>query len=85
MQQSLRQHNQDFLHTKLADVLSLDGKYSEALASYHTAMALNPNNEDAKVGLEKLEKRMRGVDPDLEDEEGEDAEAGDVEESWGAA
>ena len=26
LQQSLRQHNQDFLHTKLADVLSLDGK-----------------------------------------------------------
>ena len=48
------------MHTHARAVLSLDGQHSEALASYHTAMALNPNNEDAKIGLEKLEKRMRG-------------------------
>jgi hypothetical protein len=31
---------------------------------YHTAMSLNPLNEAARAGLERLEKAMRGVDPD---------------------
>jgi hypothetical protein len=42
-------------------------------------VSINPLNEAAKKGLERLEKHMKGVDPDaLEDEEeneGEDADA----------
>jgi hypothetical protein len=47
---------QDALHAKLADVLTLMGKPADALAHYHTALSLHPNNAEAKTGLERLEK-----------------------------
>lgn len=41
--------------------------------------SINPSNEAAKKGLERLEKQMKGVDPDAleeeEENEGEDADA----------
>mmetsp|Transcript_11152 Transcript_11152/g.26187 ORF Transcript_11152/g.26187 Transcript_11152/m.26187 type:complete len:126 (+) Transcript_11152:493-870(+) len=77
LQASLARHNLDFLHSKLADVLTLQGRHSDALASYHTALSLDPESADAKAGLDRLEKLMRGVDPDAatgdEDEDHTDA------------
>jgi len=41
--------------------------------------SLNPANDEAKKGLERLEKQMKGVDPDAieeeEENEGEDVDA----------
>lgn len=41
--------------------------------------SINPGNDAAKKGLERLEKQMKGVDPDAleeeEENEGEDADA----------
>ena len=67
---SLQSLNHDFLHTKLADVYVLNEQYSDALAYYHAAISLNPNNAaNAQAGLDRLEKLMHGVDPDLDDDD----------------
>jgi len=57
-------------------------KFEEALTHYHAALALNKNFEQAQVGLERLQKVIKGIDPDAEEEEeGDDEEA--EEESFG--
>jgi anaphase-promoting complex subunit 7 len=71
---SLQSLNHDFLHTKLADVYVLNEQYSDALAYYHAAISLNPTSDAALAGIDRLEKLMHGVDPDLDDD---DADAAD--------
>ncbi|KAI9895441.1 hypothetical protein PsorP6_019398 [Peronosclerospora sorghi] len=50
--------------TKLADVYSMDKLYAEALKHFHQALRLNPDSTEVQHGLERLEKLMRGEDPD---------------------
>ncbi|CAN1164469.1 Anaphase-promoting complex subunit 7 [Linum perenne] len=70
----------DSLHVKLAQVFAATNMLQEALSHYQAALRLNCQNEAAKKGLERLEKQMKGVDPDApeEDEENE-VEDGDEE------
>ncbi|XP_074577163.1 anaphase-promoting complex subunit 7 [Curcuma longa] len=68
----------DSLHIKLAQVFAATNMLSEALSHYQAALRINPQNEAAKKGLERLEKQMKGMDPDAPDEE-EDNEAEDAE------
>ena len=74
----------DVIQAKLAEIHTLHGNYTEALECYHVAISLNPQNGLATQGLERLEKIMRGVDPDDEmDEDGEmDDEDGGQEEYY---
>jgi len=74
----------DSLHTKLAQIYVATEKLDEALSHYSEALRINPNNEAAKKGLERLERQMKGGDPDLveEEEENEEEDAeGDPEEA----
>ncbi|GKV38999.1 hypothetical protein SLEP1_g46840 [Rubroshorea leprosula] len=74
----------DSLHVKLAQVFAATNSLQEALTHYQAALRINPQNEAAKKGLERLEKQMKGVDPDApeEDEENEVDDAdGEVEET----
>lgn len=68
----------DSLHIKLAQVFAATNMLSEALSHYQAALRINPQNEAAKKGLERLEKQMKGMDPDAPDEE-EENEADDAE------
>ncbi|KAG6536248.1 anaphase-promoting complex subunit 7-like [Zingiber officinale] len=68
----------DSLHIKLAQVFAATNMLSEALTHYQAALRINPQNEAAKKGLERLEKQMKGMDPDAPDEE-DDNEAEDAE------
>ncbi|CAM9599204.1 unnamed protein product [Ectocarpus fasciculatus] len=61
-------HTRDTLHTKLAEVYMLNGKLDDALESFHFAISLNPSCVKASQGLERLEKVMRGMDPDEDDD-----------------
>ena len=55
----------DDLHTRLAGILVESQKYGQAIEHYHVAMSLNEGNEEAQMGLERLEKLMKGIDPDM--------------------
>ena len=62
----------DVIQAKMAEIYTLSESYTEALECYHVAISMNPQNGLAIQGLERLEKIMRGVDPDEEmDEDGE--------------
>lgn len=71
LHQSIEQSSHDFLHTKLGEVYTLTEDYSNALACFHAAISINPSSATATSGLERLEKLMRGVDPDAEDDDAE--------------
>ncbi|THU67813.1 hypothetical protein C4D60_Mb05t28630 [Musa balbisiana] len=49
----------DSLHIKLAQVFAATNMLSEALCHYQAALRINPQNEAAKKGLERLEKQMK--------------------------
>ena len=40
-------------------------RYGQAIEHYHIALSLNEANEEAQAGLERLEKLMKGIDPDM--------------------
>ncbi|KAF1773110.1 Tetratricopeptide repeat [Phytophthora cactorum] len=57
-------HPREEVFTKLAYVYSMDKQYAEALKYFHQALRLNPGSTEALQGLDRLEKLMRGEDPD---------------------
>jgi len=72
----------DVIQSKLAEIYTLSEKYSEALECYHVAISMNPHNGMAVQGLERLEKIMRGVDPDEEMEDEGEVEDEDREQDY---
>ncbi|XP_050240151.1 anaphase-promoting complex subunit 7 [Quercus robur] len=84
LERYLKDWADDSLHVKLAQVFAATNMLQDALSHYQSALRINPQNEAAKKGLERLEKQMKGVDPDApeEDEENEVEDAdGDQEET----
>ncbi|CAN6326698.1 unnamed protein product [Urochloa humidicola] len=77
LERYLRQCADDSLHIKLAQVFAATNMLSDALSHYQSALRINPQNEAAKKGLERLEKQMKGVDPDAPEED-DDNEADDI-------
>ena len=55
----------DELHARLGGILLEAQKYGPAMEHYHIALSLNENNEEAQTGLDRLEKLMKGIDPDM--------------------
>lgn len=84
LERYLKDWADDSLHVKLAQVFAATNMLQEALSHYEAALRINSQNEAAKKGLERLEKQMKGVDPDApeEDEENEVEDAdGDQDET----
>ncbi|KAK1417875.1 hypothetical protein QVD17_27009 [Tagetes erecta] len=84
LERYLKDWADDSLHVKLAQVFAATNMMQDSLSHYQAALRINPLNEAAKKGLERLEKQMKGVDPDApeeeEDNDGEDAD-GDPEDA----
>ncbi|XP_078446532.1 tetratricopeptide repeat (TPR)-containing protein [Wolffia australiana] len=79
LERYLKDWADDSLHIKLAQVFAATNMQSEALSHYHAALRINPLNEAARKGLERLEKLMKGLDPDApEEDEDNEVEDGDV-------
>ncbi|PIA44507.1 hypothetical protein AQUCO_01700244v1 [Aquilegia coerulea] len=81
LERYLKDWADDSLHIKLAQVFGATNMLQEALSQYQSALRINPQNEAAKKGLERLEKQMKGVDPDAPEED----EENDVEDAEGEA
>ncbi|TVU17813.1 hypothetical protein EJB05_33870 [Eragrostis curvula] len=77
LEKYLQQWADDSLHIKLAQVFAATNMLPDALSHYQSALRINPHNEAAKKGLERLEKQMKGVDPDAPEED-EENEADDI-------
>ncbi|KAK3140718.1 hypothetical protein QOZ80_5AG0404820 [Eleusine coracana subsp. coracana] len=77
LEKFLQQWADDSLHIKVAQVFAATNMLSDALSHYQSALRINPHNETAKKGLERLEKQMKGVDPDAPEED-EENEADDI-------
>ena len=46
----------DTIHSKIGVIYSLMEKYKEALYHFNIALTHNPNSDEAKVGIQKLEQ-----------------------------
>lgn len=58
------QYAREEVFTKLGDVYTLNKQFAEAMTQYHRSLSLNPVSSEALRGLDRLEKLMRGEDPD---------------------
>ncbi|KAM6545224.1 hypothetical protein CsatB_025960 [Cannabis sativa] len=71
LERYLKDWADDSLHVKLAQVFAATNMLQEALSHYQAALRINSQNEAAKKGLDRLEKQMKGVDPDAPEEDEE--------------
>lgn len=55
------------MHETLAGILVETKDYVEALTHYNKAISLNPMLDGPRAGIERLEKLLRGIDPDASD------------------
>mmetsp|Transcript_13774 Transcript_13774/g.24481 ORF Transcript_13774/g.24481 Transcript_13774/m.24481 type:complete len:584 (+) Transcript_13774:409-2160(+) len=65
---TLQHQSKDFLHSKLGELFTAAADYGSALTEFHNALSINPEFQLAKMGIERLEKLMRGIDPDADDD-----------------
>ncbi|XP_010548928.1 PREDICTED: anaphase-promoting complex subunit 7 [Tarenaya hassleriana] len=79
LERYLKDWADDSLHVKLAQVFAATNMLQDSLSHYQAALRINPQNEAAKKGLDRLEKQMKGIDPDAPDEN----EENDVEDADG--
>ncbi|ERN16912.1 hypothetical protein AMTRI_Chr02g264590 [Amborella trichopoda] len=78
LERYLNDWEDDSLHTKLAQIFSKSNMLLESVTHYQTALSINPQNDAAKKGLERLDKQMKGMDPDApEDDEENEVEDGE--------
>ncbi|KAL7487472.1 hypothetical protein ACHAW6_013069 [Cyclotella cf. meneghiniana] len=64
----------DVIQAKMAEIYMLSEDFGQALECYHIAIAMNPHNGLAVQGLERIEKLLKGLDPDDEEEMEEEGE-----------
>jgi anaphase-promoting complex subunit 7 len=57
-------YGQDHILNRLGEVYMLEDRFAEAISAFHGALGLNPNLVDTQRNLERLEKLMRGQDPE---------------------
>jgi len=56
--QRKKKEDASLLHAKVASVYVASNQYADALASYHRALSLNPDSQEAQRGLQALEQLM---------------------------
>ena len=61
--------NPDLVLSKLGEVYTLAEQFEKAIMAFHQALGLNPNLNSAKIQLERLDKIIRGLDPNERSDE----------------
>ncbi|KAJ2844546.1 hypothetical protein IWW36_005144, partial [Coemansia brasiliensis] len=75
LEKYLPENESDDMYTRYADVLTLANELPKAAVNYTAALELNPNNERAKVGYDRVDRLMHPhAESEDEDEEQPDAE-----------
>jgi anaphase-promoting complex subunit 7 len=76
--------NVDTLDARLGEIHILNENYTDAMHCFQIALSANPDNVEAQRGMDRLEKVMRGIDPDSvgDTEIAEDASSGEVNASY---
>jgi len=70
MEKYLPHNPTDVMHTRLAEVYMRAEDFTKALHHYNAALSLNPDYDDAREGLVRLDKRIStGYDDGEEDGE----------------
>ncbi|EKX43773.1 hypothetical protein GUITHDRAFT_110228 [Guillardia theta CCMP2712] len=64
MERFVSKTESDVAHCRLGDLYLKLGRFQNALVSYHNALSAHPGMEAATIGLSRLEKAMKGIDPD---------------------
>jgi len=67
------------LHCRLGAVLAQSKQLADALGHYQSALALYPESDEARRGVGRVERLMKGQDPDAPDEEVDEEEDEDEE------
>ncbi|KAJ2449732.1 Anaphase promoting complex subunit 7 [Coemansia sp. RSA 2336] len=73
LEKYLPENESDDMYTRYADVLTLANELPKAAVNYTAALELNPNNERAKVGYDRVDRLMH-PHAESEDEDHPDAE-----------
>ena len=68
------------LHCRLGAVLAQSKQLADALGHYQSALAIYPESDEARRGVSRVERLMKGQDPDAPDEEVDDEEEEEDEE-----
>ena len=68
------------LHCRLGGVLAQSKQLADALGHYQSALAIYPESDEARRGVSRVERLMKGQDPDAPDEEVDDEEEEEDEE-----
>jgi anaphase-promoting complex subunit 7 len=58
----------DTLDARLGEIHTLNENYTEAMLCFQLALSSNPDNLEAQRGMDRLEKVIRGIDPDSMDD-----------------
>ncbi|KAJ2358103.1 Anaphase promoting complex subunit 7 [Coemansia sp. RSA 2618] len=72
LEKHLPENESDQMYTRYADVLTLANELPKAAVNYTVALELNPNNERAKVGYDRVDRLMH---PNAESEDDDDVDA----------
>jgi tetratricopeptide (TPR) repeat protein len=64
LKEQLAKHNSDTLHMKLGELYMKSGNSTEAMHHYHTALSINPSNEQVKQAIEELELILQPEEED---------------------
>jgi len=67
------------LHCSLGKVLAKSKQLADALGHYQSALAIYPESEEARRGVGRVERLMKGQDPDAPEEEVDEEEDDDEE------
>ncbi|KAJ2223526.1 hypothetical protein GGH19_000357 [Coemansia sp. RSA 1807] len=71
LERHLVENETDDMYTRYADVLTLANELPKAAANYAVALEMNPSNERAKTGYERVDRLMH---PSAESDDGEPGE-----------